>query len=218
MTFLDRRDAGRQLADALAPQVADRTGVVLALPRGGVPVGFEVAQRLGWPLDVYVVRKLGAPQNPELAIGAVATGGQVLINEGLVRHLHVSERYLESTLRKESAEVARREALYRGDRPRPTLKEQTVILVDDGLATGATARVALAALSREAPAWRILAVPVGSTEAVAALRPECDALICLETPLYFMAVGMWYTHFEQTSDEEVIDLLAQQSRQTRSRG
>lgn len=185
----------------------DAAPVVLALPRGGVPVGFEVSRALGAPLDVFIARKLGAPDQPELGIGAVAQGGMRLLNERIVAHLGISEHYLESVTRREHAEVERRLTLLRGDRPEPEVRGRTAILVDDGLATGVTARAAIAALARRKPRHLILAVPVCAARTAEVIRSEVDELIVLETPVDLQAISLWYGDFEQVPDEEVIELL-----------
>ncbi len=185
----------------------DAAPVVLALPRGGVPVGFEISRALRSPLDVFIARKLGAPDQPELGIGAVAQDGTRLLNERIVAHLGISEHYLESVTRREHAEVERRLKLLRGDRPEPKVRGRTAILVDDGLATGVTARAAIAALARRKPRRLILAVPVCAARTAEVIRSEVDELIMLETPMDLQAISFWYVDFEQVPDEEVIQLL-----------
>ena len=206
--FLDRRDAGRQLGEELAK--ADwRDPVVLALPRGGVPVGFEVARALHAPLDVLLVRKIGAPGHPEFAIGAVVDGKdpQLVVNEEAALILGPSSDYLEAEKNRQLVEIERRRERYLGSRsPAPT-EGRTVILVDDGIATGSTAKVALKALRRSAAGRVVLAIPVAPRSTVEALREEADEVICLSMPEPFHAVGLHYVDFEQTSDEEVIHLL-----------
>jgi putative phosphoribosyl transferase len=204
--FEDRVDAGRQLAERLAPYAEERP-VVFALPRGGVPVGAEVSRSLGAPLEVIVSRKLGAPGQPEFGIGAVAPSGVRVLNERAVRALGIEEDYLEMISARELAEAERRLKLFRGDRPYPDLERRTAILVDDGLATGVTARAALLALRRMNPRRLVLAVPVCALQTAELLRPEADDLICLLAPANLDAVGLWYRNFEQTSDEEVVRLL-----------
>ena len=204
--FEDRVDAGRQLAERLAPY-AEEHPVVFALPRGGVPVGAEVSRSLGAPLEVIVSRKLGAPGQPEFGIGAVAPSGVRVLNERAVRALGIEEDYLEMISARELAEAERRLKLFRGDRPYPDLERRTAILVDDGLATGVTARAALLALRRMSPRRLVLAVPVCALQTAELLRPEADDLICLLAPANLEAVGLWYRNFEQTSDEEVVRLL-----------
>jgi predicted phosphoribosyltransferase len=205
--FRNRTDAGRQLAEKLAAY-ADRPDVlVLALPRGGVPVGFEVARALGAPLDVFLVRKLGVPGYEELAMGAVATGGVRVLNDEIVRGLGILEHQIDAVVARELQELARRERLYRGDRPPPDVAGRTVILVDDGLATGATMRAAVAALRRQQQARIVIAVPTASADTCEALKAEADDVVCAITPEPFFAVGHWYEDFTQTTDDEVRDLL-----------
>lgn len=206
--FRDRVDAGRRLAQHLSAYAASPEVVVLALPRGGVPVGFEVASALGAPLDVFVVRKLGLPGQEELAMGALATGGIRVLNEEVVRGLSIPEAVIDTVAARESEELARRERLYRGDRPALDVRGRTAILVDDGLATGSTMRAAVAALRLQGPARIVVAVPVGAETTCQMLRGEADEVVCLETPEPFYAVGLWYEDFSQTTDEEVRDLLA----------
>lgn len=209
--FADRRAAGRALAPLLAPYRGAPSVVVLALPRGGVPVAFEVAQALDAPLDVFVVRKLGLPGHEEFAMGAIASG-DVRVDNPDVAPLAVSQAAMDAVLARERAELARREALYRGARPPLALAGRTVILVDDGLATGATMRAAVAAVRLRQPARVVVAVPVAAAETCAALRREADEVVCALTPPWFTAVGAWYGDFTQTDDAEVHDLLAQSAR------
>jgi putative phosphoribosyl transferase len=201
--FTNRSDAGRRLAAALSSYAGRADVLVLALPRGGVPVAFEVARALGAPLDIFVVRKLGVPGHEEFAMGAIASGGIRLIDDAIVRQLGISEREIEAVARAEQRELERRERQYRGDRPLPDVAGRTAILVDDGLATGASMRVAVAALRREHPAQIVVAVPIAPAETCEALREEADAVICALTPDPFAAVGLWYEDFEQTTDDEV---------------
>src|SRR5258707_1235454 len=207
--FGDRRDAGRLLADKLATYANRPDVLVLALPRGGVPVASEVARALGAPMDVFVVRKLGVPGYEELAMGAVATGGVRVLNDQLVERLGIPEQMIDAVAARERQELARRERLYRGDRPPPDVRGRTVILVDDGLATGSTMRAAVAALRRQGAARIVVAVPVGAPETCAEFEREADDVICAVTPEPFYAVGLWYGDFSQTTDEEVRDLLEQ---------
>ena len=206
MPFLDRADAGRKLAGALE-RFRSRSPVVLALPRGGVPVGLEVARALGAPLDVIDARKLGAPGHEELAVGAIAPGA-VYVDRLLVRRLGVSAAYLEQITTAEGRELERRERLYRSGRAPLDVEGRVVILVDDGLATGATARAAVVSLRQRRPAQVILAVPVGAPETVARLREVADDVVCLETPPDFRAVSLAYRDFSPTSDAEVVSCLA----------
>jgi predicted phosphoribosyltransferase len=209
MLFRDRTDAGRQLAAKLAGY-ADRPAVlVLALPRGGVPVAFEVAKALHAPLDVFLVRKLGLPGHEELAMGAIASGGVRVLNEDVVRDLHIPDDVIDAVTAQERQELERRERIYRGNRPAPRVRGRTVILVDDGLATGSTMRAAVAALRRQKPDRIVVAVPVGAPETCEEFATEADEAVCARTPEPFHAVGLWYRDFSQTTDEEVHDLLQQ---------
>ena len=205
--FRDRVHAGQVLAERLS-QYANRPDVlVLALPRGGVPVGFEVAMALDAPLDVFLVRKLGVPGQEELAMGAIATGGVRILNESVVQALNVPAATIEAVTQAEARELARREVAFRGGRAAPEVKERTVILVDDGLATGSTMRAAAAALRAQAPARLVVAVPVAAPDTCQDLRAEVDEIVCPVTPDPFYAVGLWYGDFRQTTDEEVRALL-----------
>jgi putative phosphoribosyl transferase len=208
MRFVNRLDAGRQLAGQLTEYAGRRDVVVLALPRGGVPVAFEVALKLGAPLDVFLVRKLGVPGHPELAMGAIAAGGIKVLNEDLIRDLGVPPAVVQQVALREQLELERRDRAYRGDRPPSTLRDRTVILVDDGLATGATMQAAVEALGPQGPAQIVVAAPVGARSTCDRLRQIADRVICVATPEPFDAVGVWYRDFEQISDEEVVRLLA----------
>lgn len=210
--FRDRDDAGRALGRALAEDYAGRDPFVLALPRGGVPVAFRVAEALDAPLDVLVVRKLGHPRQPELALGAIAGGGLATINEELARSLGVSPAEMDRIARSEREELRRRERAFRTAGGLPPVEGRTVILVDDGVATGATALAALAALRRLGPRRLVLTVPVAAADALAALEEEADAVVCLATPDPFGAVSLWYERFPQTTDDEVRERLARAAR------
>jgi len=206
--YADRADAGRALAAALQRWRSAPDTLVLALPRGGVPVAFEVARELDLPLDVVVVRKLGLPSQPELAMGAIASGGAVVVNEDVVRYLPERGDAFEVVRAREQSELGRREREYRGDRPAFDVKGRTGILVDDGLATGATMEAAVRALRALGASRVVAAVPVASSEARDRIAAEADEVVCLATPDFFSAVGQWYQDFGQTSDGEVRDLLA----------
>ncbi len=207
MIFQDRRQAGVALARALRDATDVDGAVVLAVPRGGVPVGFEVARELRLPLDVFVVRKLGVPGEAELAMGAVASGGLVYINESVVQAFRIHQEEIDAVVAREKLEIARREAAYRAGRPALAVEGKTIILVDDGLATGSTMMAAVRAL-RPRAGRIIVAVPVASRSACDDLEREADSVLCLETPLLFHAVGEFYRDFEPTSDAEVTSLLA----------
>ncbi len=205
--FHDRREAGRYLAQALRVPVTASPTQVLALPRGGVPVAYEVAVALGAPLDVFVVRKLGVPGHEELAMGAIAQGGVRVLNRDVIDPLGIPDSVIDRVAAAEGAELARRERTYRGARPAPDLAGRTVLLVDDGLATGSTMAAAVAGVRAHDPGRIIVAVPVASREAVAMLREVADECITVLTPRYFGGVGQWYENFNQTSDDEVRGLL-----------
>jgi putative phosphoribosyl transferase len=209
MIYRDRTEAGNYLAAQLA-QYANRNDVlVLALPRGGVPVAFEVAKALRAPLDIFLVRKLGIPGHEELAMGAIATGGVRVLNDEVVEYLQIPSRVIDSIAADELRELERREQAYRGTRPEPEVRAKTVILVDDGLATGSTMRAAAAALRRQDPARIVVAVPVSAPETCDEYRMGVDEIICAATPKRFQGVGKWYKDFSQTTDEEVRNLLEQ---------
>ena len=207
MIFRDRTDAGRQLAKRLK-RYADSTDVlVLALPRGGVPVAYEVAKELKVPLDVFLVRKLGVPGYEELAMGAIASGGVRVLNEDIVNYLRIPDEVIGAVAANEQRELERRERAYRDDRPPPDVKDHIVILIDDGLATGSTMRAAAASLRLQKPRRIVVAVPVSSRETCDEFRNEVDEIVCAFTPDNFQGVGLWYEDFSQTSDEEVRELL-----------
>ena len=211
LPFADRRHAGAVLASQLR-HLADRHDlVVLALPRGGVPVAYEVARALGAPMDVFVVRKLGIPGHPELAMGAIASGGVRVMNEDVLTWYRPSAAAVEAVTRAELTELERREGAYRDGRPPLPIEGRTVILVDDGLATGSTMRAAVLAIRRLQPARVVVAVPVGARETCEAVRAIADEVVCALMPEPFSAVGLWYIDFSQTTDDEVRDLLSTQS-------
>jgi len=214
--FRDRREAGRLLAAKLTAYANRPDVIVLALPRGGVPVAYEVARALNAPLDIFLVRKLGVPGYEELAMGAIATGGIRVLNDQLVGGLRIPDYVVDEVAASEQQELARRERLYRGDRPAPDVRGRTVILVDDGLATGATMLAAVKALRQQQPARIVVAVPTAAPETCEQLRAEVDDIICAITPEPFHAVGLWYEDFSQTTDEEVRDLLARSAEASRA--
>jgi predicted phosphoribosyltransferase len=215
MIFRDRTEAGKLLATKLT-RYKDRPDVlVLALPRGGVPVAFEVAQALRVPLDIFLVRKLGVPGHEELAMGAIATGDMRVLNEDTIDYLGIPPSVIDAIAETELKELKRRELAYRGNRPKPDVKDKTIILIDDGLATGSTIRAAAQALRRQAPARIIVAVPVSAPETCDEYQIGVDEIICAVTPEPFFGVGQWYLDFSQTTDEEVRDLLAQARGETK---
>ena len=205
--FRDRSEAGQVLAGHLAAYTNRSDTLVLALPRGGVPVAYEVAAALRAPLDVFLVRKLGVPGHEELAMGAIASGGVRVVNEDIVRQLGLSERHIERVAASEQREIERRERAYRGDRSPLAIRDHTVILIDDGLATGATMRAAAEAIRTQKPRRLIVAVPVAATVTCDEFRGQVDEVVCAVTPEPFYAVGMWYQDFSQTTDDEVRALL-----------
>jgi len=207
--FPNRTEAGRLLAEKLVKYAGRDDVIVLGLPRGGVPVAFEVAQRLGAPLDVFIVRKLGVPGFEELAAGAIASGGVRVLNEDVTRAIPHADEMIEAVTVRETAELERREQIYREGRPPPELRDRVVILVDDGLATGATMRAAVKALRQRGAAKIVVAVPVGPPDTCREIEQEADETICLSTPPFFQAVGQYYEDFSQTSDEDVRELLTQ---------
>lgn len=215
--FRDRSHAGQQLAEALQ-HLSDLKPLVLALPRGGVPVAFEVACALKAPLDLVLVRKVGAPGNEELALGAVVDGSEPkwVINHELLNHIAPPPHWFEEEMQRQLTELERRRQRYCGDRPAPQLKDRCVVVIDDGVATGATVRAALKGLKQANPRRIVLAVPVGPHEEIEMLRAEVDELICLAMPEPFVGVGCHYGNFEQTSDEQVVDLLARAATQPSS--
>jgi len=208
MLFRDRVDAGRKLAANLDAYADRQDVIVLALPRGGVPVAWEVAQALHAPLDIFLVRKLGVPGHSELAMGAIASGGTHVVNQAVVEQLNITHEQLSEVAAEELIELARREKAYRDNRPAPQLRDQTVIRVDDGLATGSTMLAAVKAVQEQHPARVVVAVPVAAVETCEKFQQQVDEVICVQTPQPFYAVGSWYDNFSQTSDDEVRNLLA----------
>jgi putative phosphoribosyl transferase len=215
MMFPDRIAAGRMLGERLAPFAGEKPLLVLALPRGGVPVAFEVATALHAPLDVFLVRKLGFPGHEELAIGAIASGGTRLLNEGIIRSMHLAPQQVEAVTQQETEKLRRREDRYRGNRAALNVQGHTIIVVDDGMATCSSMRVAVTALRQMNPRKTVAAVPVAPSSACKQLQREVDEVVCLSTPTNFYAVGEWYRDFSQVSDAEVRDLLAQSEKMYR---
>jgi predicted phosphoribosyltransferase len=207
MIFTDRRHAGRALAQQLSEYAHRPDVVVLGLPRGGVPVAWEVARALDAPLDVFVVRKLGVPGQSELAMGAIASGGVTILSHDLIARVRIPSSEIDAAIARERQELSRRERRYRGGRPALSLSGKTVLLVDDGLATGATMRAAIAAVRKLGPASIVVAVPTAARQACDEARAAADECVCVSTPPHFMAVGEWYADFSQTTDEEVEELL-----------
>ena len=215
-SFADRRDAGRFLAQKLRGFANRDDAMVLALPRGGVPVAYEIASALNLPMDVLVIRKLGAPSNAELAIGAISSGGGRVLNLALIERLGVTPEMLELVTAQERQELERRERLYRGDRPPVEVAGQTLLLVDDGLATGASMRAAVQALRPHRPSSMVVAVPVGARDTCRKMALEVEEIVCGRCPKDLSAIGMWYGDFSQTSDEEVAELMGHLDHQRRA--
>ncbi len=211
--FVNRQEAGRALASALADYANDPEAIVLALPRGGVPVAFEISRSLRLPLEIFLVRKLGVPEHEELAMGAIATGGTCVLNEEIIERLGISKPQLEETIQRETVELERREAAFRPGRNPPELRSRTCLLVDDGLATGSTMHAAVRALKKQNPRRIVVAVPVGATDTYAALAQVVDEVVCLFTPEPFVAVGRWYQDFSQLTDDEVRRYLEKAGRE-----
>lgn len=211
MIFRNRTEAGQYLATKLQQYKARPDVIVLALPRGGVPIGYEVAKELDLPLGIFLVRKLGVPGHEELAMGAIATGGVCVLNDEVVEYLGIASSTIDAIAAQELNELRRREVAYRGNRRQPEVRAKTVILVDDGLATGATIRAAVQALRQQQPAWIVVAVPVAAPETCDEGLIGADEIICGITPESFLGVGQWYLDFSQTTDEEVRDLLEEES-------
>jgi putative phosphoribosyl transferase len=212
--FANRTEAGRLLVEKLVKYAGRDDVIVLGLPRGGVPVAFEVAHRLGAPLDVFIVRKLGVPGFEELAAGAIASGGVRVLNEDVMRSIPHADEAIDAVTIRETAELERREQIYREGRTAPQLRDRIVILVDDGLATGATMRAAIEALRQSGAAKIVVGVPVGPQDTCRELEEEADETICLSTPEFFQAVGQYYEDFSQTSDEDVRELLSHAAQET----
>jgi len=207
MIFKDRIEAGQKLAKALEEYKGQKDTIILGLPRGGVVTGFEIAKALELPLDLVVPRKIGAPGNPEFAIGAITEEGEGIFNEGVIRDYEISKEYITRTVEEEKKEAQRRLKTYRGDRPPLDLKEKTVILVDDGIATGLTVRAAIKSVKNRDPKKIVVAVPCGAKDSIDQIKKEVDEVICLHAPIFFGAVGAFYREFPQTTDEEVIELI-----------
>ena len=205
--FANRAEAGRMLAEALSAYIGRRGILILALPRGGVPVAYEVAKALSAPMDLWLVRKLGVPGQEELALGALAGKNIRVLNDDIISLLNIDQSAIDIVIAREQAELERRNRLYRQGRPPPDIEGKTIIIIDDGLATGATMRAAIASLRQAGAAWIIAAVPVGAVSTCRKIEQEADELVCLHTPQPFYGVGQWYTDFSQTSDEEVLALL-----------
>ena len=211
MIFRDRTEAGQVLASKLTKYLNQVDTVILALPRGGVPVAYEIGKELGLPVDIFVVRKLGVPGHEELAMGAIASGGVRHINRDVVDQLRIDSETIDVASRREQKEIERREQLYRGQRSPVDVRNKTVIVVDDGLATGSTMHAAIAALRQHRPARIVVAVPAASPQACSEIADQVDEIICAATPEPFYAVGQWYREFSQTTDDEVRELLARAS-------
>lgn len=211
--FKDRRDAGSKLAKKLTAYAGRPDGLILALPRGGVPVAYEVALALNLPLDIFIVRKLGVPGREELAFGAIASGGIRVLNSDVVRMLSIPDEVITFVAKRELQELQHRETLYRGNRSSPEIRDRTVILIDDGLATGASMRAAVAGLRSQHPARIVIAVPAAAPESCESFKAEVDEVVCAITPELFYGVGRWYEDFSQVTDEEVRVLIEQANRQ-----
>lgn len=207
--FIDRTDAGIILAQHLEEYTHQKNTLVLALPRGGVPVAYEIATRLSLPLDIFIVRKLGFPEHEEYAMGALAPGGVVIFNEALLKQINLDKTLINQVIEAEQKELRRRERVYRSNRPFPSLFGKTIILVDDGIATGFTMRAAIVAIRQHKPAMLVVAVPVAANETCVEIAPLVDKLVCPLRPVNFYAVGFWYKNFDQTSDDEVLELIAE---------
>lgn len=206
--FINRFDAGKRLAKELTEYKEHPHTLILALPRGGVPVAYVIATELSLPLDVFLVRKIGVPDHSELAMGSIASEGMVYLNDAIIRDLQIPQDAVDNAIASEMVELKRRVIAYRGDKPYPDLKDKTIILVDDGIATGATIRVAIEGIRKKKPTRIILAVPVAPPSTLDEIAPDVERIICPLKPVNFSAVGLWYDIFGQTSDDEVCDLLA----------
>ncbi|MBA2651952.1 MAG: phosphoribosyltransferase [Tatlockia sp.] len=205
--FLNRHEAGIALAKELKPYSHQSEAIIIALPRGGVPVAYEIAKALSIPLDILIVRKLGVPGHEELAMGAISSGDTIIFNDEIINSLNLSDSVIQSVIQIEKKELNRRESLYRNNKPLPSLKDKTVILVDDGIATGATMLAALQSITQQKAAQLIIAVPVAALSTCKEFASKAHQFICLLKPVDFYAVGLWYEDFTQTTDEEVAELL-----------
>lgn len=214
--YIDRPHAGKILATHLKKYANKEDVIVLALPRGGVPVAYEIAKSLSAPLNVFIVRKLGVPGHEELAMGALASGGVILLNEELINYLHISKSSIDEVIKSEEEELSRRESLYHVNEETPVLKDKTILLVDDGIATGSTMHAAIMALRQQKPAQIIIAVPVAAQDTYREMTKLVDQIVCPLIPINFYAVGLWYESFSQTSDDEVCELLEKASQEKRS--
>jgi len=214
--FTDRVEAGKRLASALT-DFDGKNGIVLAIPRGGVVVGYEIAKALSLPLDVIIPRKIGAPDNPELAIGAMTEDGTIILDDNLITYIGVQRDYIKAESERQKHEIERRLKLYRQNEPYPSLKGLDVIIVDDGIATGSTMKAALASVKNRGASTVTVAVPVGPPSTIKELKKQADRVVCLYAPEYFQAIGQFYTDFNQTTDEEVIQLLKQSKQKSREK-
>lgn len=214
--FSDRVEAGKRLASALT-DFAGKNGIVLAIPRGGVVVGYEIAKALSLPLDVIIPRKIGAPDNPELAIGAMTEDGTIILDDNLITYIGVPRDYIKAESERQKHEIERRLKLYRQNEPYPSLKGLDVVIVDDGIATGSTMKAALASVKNRGARTVAVAVPVGPPSTIKELKKQADRVVCLYAPEYFQAIGQFYTDFNQTTDEEVIQLLKQSKQKSREK-
>lgn len=214
--FSDRVEAGKRLASAMR-DFAGKNGIVLAIPRGGVVVGYEIAKALNLPLDVIIPRKIGAPANPELAIGAMTEDGTIILDDNLITYLGVQRDYIKAESERQKHEIERRLKLYRQNEPYPSLKGLDVVIVDDGIATGSTMKAALASVKNRGASTVTVAVPVGPPSTIKELKKQADRVVCLYTPEYFQAIGQFYTDFNQTTDEEVIQLLKRNKQKSREK-